>query len=332
MKYRLGGMVEPITTSQFWVTSPQNGEIIEAGLSPRLDDELLVRTIYSGVSRGTESLVFKGKVPRSQYESMRAPFQEGNFPGPVKYGYSNVGEVVDGPDEFVGRVVFCLYPHQTRYVVNSNAVAVLPEGLPPARAVLAANMETAVNVVWDACPAVGDRIVVIGGGVVGLLAAWLCGQVPGVEVTLVDVNSSRGSVASVLGLEFCTEVQPHGRADLVIHASGQPEGLASALKVAGMEATIVEASWYGDGIVELPLGEEFHARRLMVKSSQVGQLPPHRAPRWTRAKRLELALSLLQEPQLDRLITGESRFEELPVLMRELSQAPGSTLCHRIVY
>jgi len=325
-------MAEPITTSQFWVISPQNGEIVKAGLSPRLDDELLVRTIYSGVSRGTESLVFKGKVPRSQYESMRAPFQEGNFPGPVKYGYSNVGEVVDGPAEFVGRVIFCLYPHQSRYVVSSNAVIVLPEGLPPERAVLAANMETAVNVVWDACPGVGDRIVVIGGGVVGLLAGWLCAQVPGVEVTLVDVNSSRESVASVLGLNFCTEVQPHVRADLVIHASGQPEGLVGALKVAGMEATIVEASWYGDGIVQLPLGEEFHARRLMLKSSQVGQLPSHRTPRWTRAKRLALALNLLQEPQLDSLITGESRFEELPVLMGKLSQGSGSTLCHRIVY
>ena len=325
-------MVETITARQFWIMSPQNGEIVAAALPPKLDDELLVRTLYSGVSRGTESLVFRGEVPRSQYRSMRAPFQEGDFPGPVKYGYSSVGEVLEGPDELTGQVVFCLYPHQNRYVVPSGAVTPLPQDLPPGRAVLAANMETAVNVVWDARPVAGDRVVVIGGGVVGLLVAWLCGHTPGADVTLVDVNPSRASVAAALGLAFCTEAPSEPNADLVIHASGQPEGLTTALAVAGMAATIVEASWYGDRTVPLPLGEEFHSRRLTLKSSQVGQLPADRTPRWTHSRRLALALALLMEPRLDVLITGESRFEELPGLMTKLSQAPGATLCHRIVY
>ena len=325
-------MTEPIIARQFWIMSPRNGEIITAELAPKLEEELLVRTLYSGVSRGTESLVFRGNVPRSQYRSMRAPFQEGDFPGPVKYGYSSVGEVLDGPDGFTGRLAFCLYPHQSHYIVPLPAVVLLPDDLPPGRAVLAANMETAVNVVWDAKPVAGDRVVVIGGGVVGLLVAWLCKHIPGADVTVVDINPDRAPVAASLGLAFCTEASPDANADLVIHASGQPEGLTSALAAAGMEATIVEASWYGDRVVPPAPGEAFHSRRLAIKSSQVGQLPSDRCSRWTHRRRLALALDLLKEPRLDRLITGESRFEELPDLMMKLSQASGDTLCHRITY
>ncbi len=294
-----------------------------------------MRSRVSGISRGTESLVFRGEVPLSQYESMRAPFQDGAFPGPVKYGYMNVGIVEESSDahaDFVGRAVFCLYPHQDLYCVPHAAVTPLPDDLPPDRAVLAAYMETAVNAVWDARPTAGDHVVVIGAGVVGLLTAWLCRQTPGSRVTVVDINPARELVCRELGLVFAGEPPRASNADLVVHASGQPEGLRSALAVAGEESTIVELSWYGSRSVLLPLGEAFHARRLTLRSSQVGRLHPDRTPRWSRARRMELALTLLCDSRLDSLITGESAFDELPVVLARLSGDSTDQLCHRIRY
>jgi len=321
---------------QFWLSAPGRGEIVQAELPPRRHDDVLVRTVYSAISRGTESLVFRGEVPPSQYEAMRAPFQEGEFPGPVKYGYMNVGRVEEGPDsapdELKDRLVFCLYPHQDVYCVPFAAVTSVPDDVPAERAVLAANMETAVNVLWDARPAAGDRIVVIGAGVVGLLIAWLCRQIPGASVTVVDRNPMRASIAGELGLSFLREPPHDSNCDLVVHASGQAEGLTSALAIAGVEATIVDASWYGNRLVPLPLGEAFHSRRLTLKSSQVGRIPPERAPRWSPRRRMKLALDLLRDGRLDALITGESSFDDLPAVLATVSREPSATLCHRIRY
>ena len=325
-------MAEPLTARQFWIEAPGRGAVVGARLPPRRDGELSIRTLYSGISRGTEALVFRGEVPSSQYQAMRAPFQEGELPGPVKYGYSSVGRVVAGADDLDGQVVFCLYPHQDRYTVPRGAVTRVPAGVPPGRAVLAANLETAVNVLWDARPVVGDRIVVIGGGVVGLLCAWLCRATPGAELTLVDPNPARGPVAAALDIPFRTTAPDGADADLVIHASGHPDGLVAALAAAGVEGVVVEASWYGDRSVPLPLGEAFHARRLTVRSSQVGRLPAERTPRWDHARRLALVMMLLADARLDVLITGEDRFEELPAVMARVSRGPGDTLCHRIRY
>ena len=324
---------EPAPTARaFWIREPGHGQILCAGLPPRQAGEVRVRALYSGISRGTEALVFRGQVPPSQHAAMRAPFQEGEFPGPVKYGYSSVGAVEEGPDGLRGRTVFCLHPHQDRYCVPAEAVHPLPVGVPPPRAVLAANMETAVNVVWDARPAPGDEIVVIGGGVVGLLAASLCRDLPGARVTVVDPNRSREAAAAALGLGYRPRPPDAADADLVIHASGNPAGLRAALEAAGHEATVVEASWYGAAQVPLPLGEAFHVRRLTLRSSQVGHVPPGRAPRWSRRRRLALALALLADPRLDALLTGESPFEALPAVLAALAGEPGDTLCHRIRY
>lgn len=320
---------------QFWIEAPGRGAIRTTALHAAGDDDVTVRALYSGISRGTESLVFRGEVPASQFDVMRAPFQEGQFPAPVKYGYASVG-VVDPSTAadrrgISGRTVFCLHPHQDRYVVPASAVRPLPESVPPSRGVLAANMETAINGTWDGRPAAGDRILVIGAGVVGLLTAWLCRRTPGASVTVIDVNPARERVASALGLEFRTEVR-EAEANLVFHASGHPSGLVTALSAAGLEGTIVELSWYGSKPVTLPLGEAFHSRRLTIRSSQVGRIPPDRAVHWTYASRMSLALSLLADPVLDALITGESPFEDLPDVMAGLSRDPGDTLCHRIRY
>ena len=317
----------------FWIVAPGRGEIRAERLdahAPVVD--VVVRALYSVISRGTEALVFNGSVPVSEYARMRAPFQAGEFPGPVKYGYASVGEVEQGPAELTGRHVFVLHPHQTRYVVPADAVHVLPEHVPPARAVLAANLETAINVIWDAQPQVGDRVSVVGAGTVGCLIAWLAARIPGCQVELVDVNPHRAAVARALGANFAAPAAATEDADLVVHASGSPEGLARACALAAFEATIVEASWYGNRVVPLALGEAFHARRLTLKSSQVGAVAASQRARWDTRRRMQLALSLLVDPVLDVLITGESAFEDLPATMAALATSPGNTLCHRIKY
>ena len=316
----------------FWVTAPGRGEIRTERLASPSADEVVVRTVYSGVSRGTEALVFRGHVPESEWQRMRAPFQSGTFPAPVKYGYASVGIVEDGPPEVVGQAVFALYPHQTRYVVPLSAVHVLPGAVPPSRAVLAANMETAINGVWDAQPHVGDRIAVVGAGTVGCLSAWLASRVAGCRVELVDINPRRKDTADALGVSFATPESATKDADVVIHASGSPDGLQLALDLAGFETTVTELSWFGDKHVSLPLGAAFHAKRLTVASSQVGTIPASQRARWTTRRRMQLALGLLTDSVLDVLITGESTFDELPDVMTALASAPGETLCHRIRY
>jgi 2-desacetyl-2-hydroxyethyl bacteriochlorophyllide A dehydrogenase len=316
----------------FWIAAPGRGEIRTEQLPDPSPGDVLVRTVYSGISRGTEGLVFRGGVPVSEHRRMRAPFQAGEFPGPVKYGYASVGLVEQGPPELQGRSVFVLHPHQTRYVVPAGSAVIVPDGVPPARAVLAANIETAVNGLWDARIQIGDRVAVVGGGTIGCLAAWLASRVPGCDVELVDVNTRREPVARALGVRFAAPDLASREADLVVHASGSPAGLDLALRLAGFEATIVEMSWYGNQPVSVALGEAFHARRLTLKCSQVGSVAASQRARWDTRRRMQLALGLLGDPALDVLITGESRFEELPRVMAELAAGPGDALCHRIRY
>lgn len=319
-----------------WLAAPGRAELREEKIGPAGPEEVQVRTLHSGISRGTESLVFRGEVPASEYARMRAPFQAGDFPAPVKYGYSNVGIVEAGPAALLGKPVFCLFPHQSRFVVPVQSVHLLPEAVPPTRAVLAANMETAVNALWDAAPRIGDRIAIVGGGVLGLLVAYLAARMPGCTVQLVDTQAARSPVAAALGVGFSLPGDAAPEADLVIHASGQGEGLATALRLAANEATVLELSWYGSRPVHVPLGEAFHARRLTLKSSQVGQITQAQRGRWDYRRRLALALSLLADPALDVLVNGSAPFAELPaVLARLAGVAPGTaddTLCFRIDY
>lgn len=316
----------------FWIVAPGRGEIRDEPLVAPSDREVLVRTLFSGISRGTEALVFQGRVPPSEYERMRAPFQAGDFPAPVKYGYSSVGRVEHGPSALLGRLVFALYPHASGYVVPAEAVHVLPPDVPAGRAVLAANLETAINGIWDARPHVGDRIVIIGGGTVGCLTAWLASSIPGCDVELVDVNLHREAIARALGVRFVRPAAVRDGADVVVHVSGSAAGLELALRIAGYDSTVVEMSWYGDQRVTLPLGEAFHARRLALRSSQVGGVPSSQRARWDTARRMRLALSLLSDSRLDALITGESPFEQLPETMARIAAEPGDTLCERIRY
>jgi threonine dehydrogenase-like Zn-dependent dehydrogenase len=316
----------------FWLREPGCGEIRPVELPEPGPGDVVVRTARSGISRGTETLVFRGAVPLDQRGEMRAPFQEGDFPGPVKYGYLNVGAVEEGPAELRGRTVFCLYPHQTAYVVPAGSVHVVPEDVPPARAVLAGTVETAINALWDAAPAVGDRIAVVGGGMVGCCVARLLQRYPAVRVTLVDVDPSRADVADALGVDFALpEVAPENL-DLVVHTSATSAGLQRSLDLLAAEGTVIDLSWYGDAELRLSLGGAFHARRLTIRSSQVATVSPARATHRTMADRLTLALELLRDPAFDTLLTGESRFEELPEVIARLAAGTLPALCHTITY
>ena len=262
-----------IDAEAYWATAPGQGDLRQTALAPPSGtadpSEVLVETLFSGISRGSKSLVAAGRVPPSQHDIMRCPFQEGDFPFPVKYGYSAVGTVAAGAPDLIGKTVFCLYPHQTRFVVAATAVHPLPAALPPRRAVLTANLETALNAVWDAALLPGERIVVIGAGVVGCLIARLAVQLPGAEVTLVDTDPAKAGIAEALGVPFATTLAADTQADCLVDASAAPAALASALGAAGFEARLVEVSWYGDATVKLPLGEAFHSRRLRLVASQL---------------------------------------------------------------
>jgi threonine dehydrogenase-like Zn-dependent dehydrogenase len=316
----------------FWVRSPGQGEIRSMVLPVPGSDEVLVRTLCSGISRGTETLVFRGEVPASQYATMRAPFQEGNFPGPVKYGYLSVGVVELGSSALLGRTVFCLHPHQTAYVVPAEAVVVVPHSVPPERAVLAGTVETAVNALWDAPPLVGDRVSVVGAGMVGCCLATVLARFPGVTVELIDVDPDRAAVAAKLGVDFSTPEQAKNGRDLVYHCSATTEGLATSIGLLAKEGAVIELSWYGDREVSLALGGSFHSGRLSIRASQVGTIAPARRGSRSHADRLALALDLLRDATFDALVSGESSFDQLPEVLAGLAAGTRPALLHLITY
>ncbi len=314
----------------FWTVGPGRGEILPASSSPGHDalgdaGELLVRTLASGVSRGTEALVFAGRVPPSQYEAMRAPLMDGQFPFPVKYGYSAVGRRIND-----GSRVFVLHPHQDVFRAPAAMCIPVPDAIPTHRAVLAANMETALNVAWDAAPLAGERMLVVGAGVVGLLTASLLAHIPAAFVTVVDLDPARERLARQFGCAFALPRDAPREQDLVVHASASEAGLHLALDCAAFEARIIEASWYGDRAPAVPLGEAFHSRRLRLVASQVGAIAPAMRGRRSHAERLALALELLADERYDDLLDGPTRFEDMPEEMPRIL-TPGS-LCHVITY
>jgi threonine dehydrogenase-like Zn-dependent dehydrogenase len=291
-----------------------------------------VRALYGALSRGTERLVFFGRIPASEHERMRAPLMAGAFPFPVKYGYINVGRVDSGPRDLVGRTVFTLYPHQDLFTVPADAVIPVPSNVPPTRAVLAANMETSLNALWDAAPGPADRIAVIGAGVVGALVARLCARIPGTQVTLVDIEPARAELARALGLGFALPDAAPVECDLVIHASASAAGLATALRLAGMEATVVELSWYGAGEIPVPLGGAFHSQRLRILSSQVGSVATSRRARWDHRRRRAAALALLDDPALDVLIAPAISFNDMPARLPDILGPTTGVLCQLVRY
>lgn len=318
------GTAKPRSARALWYVAQGKAELRDEALRDPVGDEVMVRTQFSAVSRGTERLVISGAVEESEWERMRAPLQAGTFPYPVKYGYCTTGIVAEGPAALLGRRIFALHPHQDVFLIPESMAVTIPDGIPSRRATLAANMETALNAIWDAGCGPADRIVVVGGGIVGLLVAFLARALPGVDVTLVDVDPARKDLASRLGVSFALPEDRPINADAVFHTSASGAGLTTAIATAGQEATIIELSWYGSGTIAAPLGGAFHSKRLKLISSQVGQVSPTRRPRWTYRRRLEAALALLHDPALDALIPDDIPFEETPRRLPEIL-SPGAT-------
>jgi hypothetical protein len=315
-----------------WYVGPGKAELRPERLPPLAEGQVRVRSRYSAISRGTEALIAAGRVPESEYQRMRAPFMGGTFPFPVKYGYATVGEVEAGPAVLIGRNVFALHPHQTKFDLPAEAVARVPGDIPLQRAVLAANVETALNATWDAAPGPSGRIAVVGAGVVGALAGFLCARIEGAEVTLIDIDPAREVLARALNLKFATPDAAPADCDFVFHASATAAGLATALDIAGDEATIIELSWYGAGTVPVPLGGAFHSRRLKIISSQVGKVAPSHRTAFTHRQRLEAAIKLCAHPQLDALLAPTIAFGELPARLADILKPRSGVLCQLISY
>jgi threonine dehydrogenase-like Zn-dependent dehydrogenase len=317
-----------------WYVSRRKVDLRDTTLDERGPADAEIRMLYSGVSRGTERLVFNGLVAAPERERMRCPLQDGDFPFPVKYGYCAVGEVEAGPAHLVGRTVFTLAPHQTRFLAPTDRLSVVPvpANVPARRAILAANMETALNAVWDSGAGPGDRIVVVGGGVLGLLVTFIVAQIPGAEVTLVDLEPSRRDFAKLFGVRFQKPLDGPADCDVAFHASATGAGLACALACCGDEATVVELSWFGDQDPAVPLGAGFHSKRLRLISSQVGMVATSRRPRWSYARRLEKALGLLADDRLDQLITGDVAFDDLPAALPRILEPGAQGLMTAVTY
>ena len=313
-----------------WVIGPNRLERRPSALEALAPGLNRVRTLFSGVSRGTERLVLEGRVPEAEYARMACPRQRGSFPFPVLYGYAAIGQVEEGP--LKGETVFCLNPHEDVFDAPNDWVVPVPANVPARRAVLAANMETALNALWDSGAGPGDKILIVGGGVVGGLVAALCAQLPGADVTLVDPQSSRAALAQTLGCAWQADGTGLVDFDLVFHTSAHESGLATAIAAAGREARIIELSWYGAGHVQAPLGGAFHALRLTLQSSQVGEVSPSRRARWTHRRRIEKALTLLADPIFDAFLTHDIPFAEAERLLPPILSRDADALMPVLVY
>jgi hypothetical protein len=315
-----------------WYVGPGRAEIRDESLGQLMDGMLRVRALNGAVSRGTEALISAGRVPESEYQRMRAPFMGGAFPFPVKYGYATVGRVEAGPRGTVDRTIFALHPHQTLFDLPAGATVMVPPEIPLSRAVLAANMETALNATWDAAPGPSGRIAVVGVGVVGALVGFLCARIEGTDVTLVDIDPARKDLADALGLNFATPESAPIDCDFIFHTSATAAGLTTALNMARDEATVVELSWYGSEMVPVPLGGAFHSRRLKIISSQVGKIAPARRATWTHRQRLEAAIALTADPRLDALLAPAVAFTDLPARLPDILKPRSGILCQLISY
>lgn len=315
----------------FWLTEKGRGVLRRETLPAPAPGWCVVQTLFSAVSPGTERLVALGKVPAALREEMACPYMGGGFPFPVKYGYSLVGEVIDGPPKLRGRRVHILHPHQDVCVVRVEDARPLPDSLPPARATLASNMETAVTAAWDSGVVLGERVLVVGFGIVGALVAHVLGRGPAVEVEVVDRRPDRRRLAEAMGFRASGAPGPDAY-DLAFDTSGSPSGLQAAIDAVGVEGRVVAVSWYGTEPARLALGGTFHSRRKRILSSQVSRIPGALQPRFDRARRTALVFRLLESPELDRLMGPRVPFAELPKAYETLVGRTPEGLSPLIVY
>jgi 2-desacetyl-2-hydroxyethyl bacteriochlorophyllide A dehydrogenase len=314
---------------ELWFVGPRRVEVrLGSPLAALAKGEVKARALHSGISQGTEILLYRGEGPRLFDPSLDAP---GAPLFPRRYGYAWVGEVSESQARGFepGQRIFSLRPHGDVHVLQSRDVRHIPDEIPSARATLAANLETALTVVWDAGIALGDDVVVLGGGVVGLLTSMLAKKAGAARVRLVEPSLRRRRAALALGVDgaYAPEAdKPCGDADVVIEASGDPACLDGAILHAGQEAIVVVASFYGERRSPISLGAEFHRRRLMLRASQVSHLPPAKTPRWDPERRFARVLDYLRDERLDSLLDPPVQLGEAPAVFARLDADPGSSV------
>ena len=270
---------------------------------------VLVKTIYSGISKGTEKLISSKMVSKNQFELMQAPFQKGNFNLPIKYGYINVGKIINGPKNLINKNIFSLYPHQTIYEIPIKNINLLPKDNLK-KYVLVANMETAINIFWDCSANKNDKILIFGLGTVGLLTAFFFKLKNYKKIYVYDSNINKKKYCNLLRLNFINLKQAKDF-NIIINTTSNYKVLEKSMSILVNEGKIVEASWYGSKKGYLSLGDYFHSRRLKLISSQVSKIPNHMKNKYDYKKRLKLAINSLKHKKLEKLITSESNFFNL---------------------
>ena len=289
-------------TKSYWIDKKNKGYFKFGEISSINSNEIVVKTLFSGISYGTEKLVYSGKVPKSQRNLMKCPYQEGDFGNDIKYGYINVGKVVDGDKSYLGNNIFSLYPHQDFYKIPSNEALIIPNKIPLSRCLLIPNLETAINAVWDTLPSAGDRILVIGAGIVGLLTAYLINKIPGVNLFIVDKDPSKRKITKKLGINFLDAIPKKFDARFIYECTGDHRILNSLKNNITVNSTICVLSWYGDKKSDIALGENFFSKRAKLIMSQVSKISPARYDLNNQDRR-KIALDILDASNdLDHLI------------------------------
>lgn len=291
----------------------------------------LIKTLFTAISPGTEYLVYSGGVPKKLYVEMRCPYMGGDFSFPIKYGYSLVGQVLDGPTSLKGKLIHTLHPHQDYARISAEDVYVIPDGISPQRATLASNMETALNAIWDSGVNIGDKVLIVGFGIIGSLIARILSFIPQVEVDVLDVQPAKITLIEQLGFSIYKE-EKEKKYDLAFHTSGSGPGLQTSINNVGLEGKIIETSWYGDKEVNLCLGETFHSQRKLIISSQVSHLPACKSARWDYKRRKEVVFQLLLHPEFDAHITHTIAFHNLPKLFQSLKKNRCQELSYLVYY
>ena len=304
--------------------------------------EVSVRTLVSAVSSGTEMLLYRGQMPPEMRVDESIPALDGAFQYPIKYGYAAVGRVEEKgtgvQDVEVEDLVFCFRPHESAFVCGETDLIKVRNGVEPEDAVFLPTMETAVNLVMDGQPLIGEQVAVFGQGVVGLLVTALLSMTPLSSLVTIDQYEQRREESLALGatcslspdkpdlVEVLQGSRDYRGADLSFELSGNPAALDMAIKAAGYGGRIVVGSWYGTKESKLDLGGRFHRDRVRLISSQVSTIAPEWSGRWSKARRFDVAWSMIRKLRPSRLVSHAFSLEEAPLAYELLDRDPGSAL------
>ena len=318
-------------TYSLWLENKNKPKIKKKLLRPsNKPNTLIIKTLYSGISKGTEKLVSSGFVGKDQYKIMKSPFQEGTFSFPIKYGYINVGKVINGPKKLLHKNTFALYPHQDLFEINSKEVQILNESNNPKKYLLTANMETAINIFWDTQASNKDKIVIVGMGSVGILTAYYFKLQNYKNVFICDSNLKKKKFATLLGLNF-KDFKSIKDIDVVINTTSNYQIINKSFNKLNLEGKIVEASWYGNKKGIINLGGNFHSKRLKLISTQVSNIPKYLSNKHNYKSRLKLAIKALSSNKLLKLVNTESHFNNLEEDYVSIINNPDSIM-HAIKY